>query len=203
MKRLFFLLLICASSLVSGGEVVELTDATFEHQTQASSGGTTGSWFVLFSAKGCKHCAIMEDGFKLLAEEEELAEKGIVIAKVDTPSNRKTSVRFEIKGTPTLIYLHRGKLHRYRGKRTKDAMKEFLVGHSGEGGKPIPVPPTFIMELFLIGKAVWTEFYRSLAGKNGTAGIAVIFLTVMTFAVFTLLLCILVMPSTKSKQKES
>ncbi len=42
--------------LVSASEVVELTDANFEHLTQASTGATTGDWFVAFSAPWCGHC---------------------------------------------------------------------------------------------------------------------------------------------------
>jgi len=37
-----------ASADDDGMVVVQLTDGTFEHQTQASTGMTTGSWFVLF-----------------------------------------------------------------------------------------------------------------------------------------------------------
>jgi len=37
-------------SSVALGEVVELTTANFEHLTQASTGQTTGKWFVKFYA---------------------------------------------------------------------------------------------------------------------------------------------------------
>jgi hypothetical protein len=41
-------LLLVAALVVPAArsEVVQLTDATFEHLTQASSGGTTGKWLV-------------------------------------------------------------------------------------------------------------------------------------------------------------
>ena len=58
MRSAAFLLLLsllaCLSFLPvpvrSSSAVVELTDATFEHLTQASSGSTTGDWFVEFYA---------------------------------------------------------------------------------------------------------------------------------------------------------
>jgi hypothetical protein len=53
------LALCCGEVAVRGGEAVAaaptsfvhtLTDATFEHDTQASTGSTTGDWFVEFYA---------------------------------------------------------------------------------------------------------------------------------------------------------
>ena len=33
-----------------------LNDNTFEHQTQAATGATTGDWFVLFTKEECEDC---------------------------------------------------------------------------------------------------------------------------------------------------
>ena len=36
--------------------VRELTDSTFEHQTQAATGATTGDWLVMFFTPACSLC---------------------------------------------------------------------------------------------------------------------------------------------------
>ena len=36
--------------------VGELTDSTFEHQTQAATGATTGDWLVMFFTSSCQLC---------------------------------------------------------------------------------------------------------------------------------------------------
>jgi len=46
----FVSILVWMNNAVVNGEVVELTDDNFEHQTQASTGQTTGKWFVKFYA---------------------------------------------------------------------------------------------------------------------------------------------------------
>ena len=42
-------------STVEAAEVHVLTDSTFEHQTQASTGQTTGKWLVKFYAPWCEY----------------------------------------------------------------------------------------------------------------------------------------------------
>lgn len=118
--------------------VVELTDANFEHDTQASTGGTTGTWFVKFYAPWCGHCKAMAPAW------EELANKlkgKINVAKLDARSNTVTAKRFKIQGFPTLFLLHQGKMHEYRGERTVEKMKAFAEGEwKNTDAKDIPPP---------------------------------------------------------------
>ncbi|CAN0015256.1 unnamed protein product, partial [Choristocarpus tenellus] len=44
---------------VDVAEVVVLSSVNFEHLTQASTGATTGDWFVKFYAPWCGHCKKM------------------------------------------------------------------------------------------------------------------------------------------------
>jgi hypothetical protein len=47
--------LVLGIPAVDAAEVHVLTDATFEHQTQASTGQTTGKWLVKFYAPWCEY----------------------------------------------------------------------------------------------------------------------------------------------------
>lgn len=76
MRQLFFSFILLIASFVLGTAstdgvfdgVVELTDETFEHQTQASTGMTTGSWFVLFEEDdqdgGAENCEVCRSTIK-------------------------------------------------------------------------------------------------------------------------------------------
>ncbi len=52
MRQLFSRVLLCATflllGLTSAQIAVELTDDNFEHDTQATTGSTTGDWLILF-----------------------------------------------------------------------------------------------------------------------------------------------------------
>ncbi len=47
--------------------VKELNDNTFEHQTQAATGATTGDWFVLFVKDECPECELLRARWEALA----------------------------------------------------------------------------------------------------------------------------------------
>jgi hypothetical protein len=121
-----FVVLSKASSVASA--VVELTDATFEHQTQASTGMTTGSWFVLFSNNESRD---LSDGtikpiLSALADpssppgdegdsepDTTLADRGIVFATVDCDNTgKKTCQRFNII-PPALLFFHQKSMYAY------------------------------------------------------------------------------------------
>ena len=167
---------------------------------QASTGMTTGSWFVLFKAEQCGHCARIQPIFDQLGDDDEIAEKGIVLATMDVPSNRKTAARFHITGFPVMLFLHRGQIYRFKGRRTLENLKKFVVEdvQSMLGG-PIP-PPLSNLEVMLreISSAA-QDFYDAASGRGGTVGMALTVLMVMFVLLIVILVAMCFWPSTRSE----
>lgn len=123
--------------------VKDLTDASFEHDTQASSGSTTGDWLVEFYAPWCGHCKTLAPTWESLAEWARDEQVPVSIAKVDATVHSLTARRFGIRGYPSLRLLSQGRVYEYQGPRTLDALKKW-VGERGwlaEGVKSYPMPP--------------------------------------------------------------
>lgn len=122
--------------------VIALTESTFEHDTQASTGATTGRWFVKFYAPWCAHCKRLTPVWERLATE--LQGSGVNVAKVDATAEKALSRRFKITSFPTLRYFANGKMYSYTGERTFEAMYKFAVESFADApATPVPQPPTF------------------------------------------------------------
>ncbi len=83
MVSLLVLAVLCTATGVLGSsyptEVIELTDANFEHDTQAASGQTTGVWAVLFTDSTLKRHERAVQVLKELAADDE---KELIYAQV-------------------------------------------------------------------------------------------------------------------------
>lgn len=127
----------CLLSIAFASNVIELTDSTFEHDTQASSGATTGSWLIdfygtnslvhnLFSnatlAPWCGHCKKLEKNYEKVSDE---LQGQVNVAKVDVPANKKTGERFGIKGFPTILMIDQGKVYTFQGERSVKGLLAF------------------------------------------------------------------------------
>ncbi|KAH8293097.1 hypothetical protein KR044_002675, partial [Drosophila immigrans] len=119
--------------------VKELSDETFEHLTQASTGATTGDWFIFFNSAECVLCqrlyAIWESvGGKL--------KRKINVARVNAlAAGVSTAKRFNIVSAPEFILLRQGKFYRYTLKEfTPQAFIEFAEGGFAKTSHPEPVP---------------------------------------------------------------
>lgn len=131
---------------VSLSAVIDLTDVTFEHQTQASTGQTTGKWFVKFYAPWCGHCKTLAPVWEELDQrlQEENGQDGIIIAKVDTTKETEVGKRFKIESFPTLKYFADRKMYNYKGSRNIDELYEFVTeGYKLQiGDATIPAAPS-------------------------------------------------------------
>eukprot|EP00775_Hariotina_reticulata_P012697 gene12697-12828_t len=97
------LLLAASNSFSQPVDVVKLSSQTFEHQTQAATGQTTGHWCVLFSNSSnsdSKQQVVAEDAWEQLAADED---KTTIYAKVDVGRSTAVSSRFNIQATPAAI----------------------------------------------------------------------------------------------------
>lgn len=122
--------------------VQDLTDSTFEHLTQASTGATTGDWFVLFYTDECQACRRLQAGLDTLA----CGLKGRAnVARVNKETyGEKTGRRFGLglDSTPALIYFRHGKMYRYTlAKFDPESMNSFVLGfYKNYPAESIPLP---------------------------------------------------------------
>ena len=97
---------------------IHLTDETFEHETQAATGATTGDWFVYFYDKNCHACTMFKAVWRFFAkkvnEDEDLY---VNVAKVDIDESPETVRRFKLYSFPSLVYFHKGQYYVIPDKR--------------------------------------------------------------------------------------
>uniref|UniRef100_A0A336MJM0 CSON002057 protein n=1 Tax=Culicoides sonorensis TaxID=179676 RepID=A0A336MJM0_CULSO len=91
--------------------VKELTDATFEHLTQASTGATTGDWFVFFYSQKCVDCQRLNALWEGVGANLKLR---MNTARVNIETGGvETGKRFGVEKTPEFIFIRSGKFYRY------------------------------------------------------------------------------------------
>merc|ERR1712150_160810 len=119
-------------------------DETFEHETQATTGSTTGAWLVTFGAGGCERCAKLEaalDGIQ-----EDLQEIYAVAAYVDRADSTGLWKRFGLKKVPTTQLFSKGWMYTYEGAEDGPELVKFVNDrlNSPKGGRKIPLEPGFV-----------------------------------------------------------
>ncbi|CAI5502323.1 unnamed protein product [Closterium sp. Naga37s-1] len=163
---LLALISVAAASDFRPYRVRALTDASFEHDTQASSGQTTGRWFVLFATSDCLTSADSASPcHRILASLKEAASAAddvpgrlFIAAQVDVDANPKLKKRFGVGSEPVL------KLFRDRAMFSfPQASLPSLISRHGMGGG-----------LDDTGEEVDEEFegegYAAAAGGAGAGG---------------------------------
>jgi len=121
-------------------DVIQLSDDNFEHLTQATSGSTTGNWFIQFSKAGCFHCKAFASIWEMLATKL----KGeIPVATVDVSRSPETKKRFlstEAESLPSLFLVKNGQAYIYHGaKDSPEKLEEFARG-GFKTAKSFPIP---------------------------------------------------------------
>lgn len=153
--------------------VIQLDDLTFEHDTQASTGSTTGDWFVKFYAPWCGHCQRLAPDWESLAN---TLEGKINVAEVDCTTNQVTCTRFEIGGYPTLLFFKDGKYYKYSGPRTVEDMAKFAtVSYADTEPTTVPKAGYTLLEMALNKvKSIPAETYVVYqTSKIGSAAILI------------------------------
>jgi len=171
--------------------IVTLNDSNFQQETTPNEeeGSSSSSWFILFKAKRCPHCQFIQPKFQELASDESLT-NSIQFGQLDVPSNRDTTVRFKVRGFPTLLYLdyQTQMVYKYKGDRSASAMKEWLTKEDKGKGTPLPPPLTSFQTSIASLKAVAVELKGMAKGHQGIVGYGIViimsvilFLMMITF----------------------
>jgi len=120
----------------------DLTDTSFEHLTQASSGATTGDWLVSFGKDECEECHALTARLETVA----CKLKGRMnVARMNKGSTgAATGRRFAVNTLPALIFFRFGKMYRYTLEKYDVASLVSFVDHFYKNvpGEPVPLPKT-------------------------------------------------------------
>ena len=180
--------------------IIELTDENFEHLTQASTGQTTGKWFVFFSSQKCPHCTTLYPKWKTLSEElsTEHPDSSVLVAMVDVTNSPELVQRFNIQSMPTLYYFADMGMYEYGPKspRNVDSLINYVLEGYKSGEKlDVPSRPRLLQMVADLRKhvhdievlnALLNDFEEILLQRKNAA-----VLLFLTGAAFGILLCTL------------
>lgn len=165
-----YLLVLFFTALVSCSRVVVLESSNFEHQTQASTGATTGDWLIQFYAPSVLHLQAMWEEIA-----EVLNEDGLVnVAKIDAMMNQDVANRFNIQELPSIIFISKGFVYMYSGEVTTEDIVQFARSpYRRLDGAPVPPVLTFQEKAVILIKNIKNAYYIGTenAIKEVSAGI--------------------------------
>lgn len=129
--------------------VKELSDANFEHLTQASTGATTGDWFVFFYSSDCVICQRLYAVWEAVGAD---LKRRMNVARVNRlESGISTAKRFLVQQSPEFLYIRQGKFYRYKLKDyTPAAFIKFAEHTYSKDSKGENVPPiaTSVIDIY-------------------------------------------------------
>mmetsp|Transcript_38374 Transcript_38374/g.108475 ORF Transcript_38374/g.108475 Transcript_38374/m.108475 type:complete len:199 (-) Transcript_38374:252-848(-) len=190
--RLMLLSALAASAFGLPYAVELLSDKQLEHQTQASTGQTTGWWAVHFFTNKCPEC----DALNALLDEVAPKElTNVIFSKVNCAINPDVAKRFGITQFPHLVLFKDRKMFVHPEPSKIQAQESLLrfVDHvsDSEEGLPVPEPSSFLAEVALELAALHAE--------HPTAVYCVMFLGISAVALSVLAL---IFPRGKFSGKE-
>jgi thiol-disulfide isomerase/thioredoxin len=201
LQPLFRGLLLLSAIFFVHAEIVDLTDATFEHQTQASTGSTTGSWLVMFRAPLCQSCSQIRSDMEALSQDPELYERGIVLGSVDAIESPQTTVRFQITNAPTVVFIHKKQVYRLQDGEdlSQESLKSFVLGdYAQRRATPVPGIPS-ALDKFLEGLV---SLKKTLKEEGGSATIAILGVAILTLVGVLVALVVTLAGAGKKNKKE-
>lgn len=122
--------------------VKELSDENFEHLTQASSGATTGDWFIMFYTPKCVDCLRLTAVWEAVAAD---LKTRMNVARVDkSEQGSATAERFQVENVPAFVFMRQGKFYKYDiGKYDIKSFVRFAQDwYKNVTPEKVPVPQT-------------------------------------------------------------
>lgn len=155
-------------------QLVPLTDRNFEHDTQAATGQTTGSWVVLFTDLRCDKCKDAEQALLKASTEQQP-----IPAQVNVLDSPKTCKRFLVSHVPELRLFRDRLMYTYKGAWNTAAISAFIQGSWKDGvGEVVPAEDSSIFEYFEGLSKSWQASLEYFSRRPGLlAGIGAILAT--------------------------
>lgn len=166
--------------------VKELEDTNFEHLTQASTGSTTGDWFIQFYDSQCLECNRLASVWETVGAK---LKRRMNVARVNRATKGVlTSKRFKVEQVPEFILIRSGKFYRYNLKKYD---VESFVGFSTSwfnrvAAEKVKTPATPFEDLLDFIVVTLRGFSPNVISENPTVVLAII---LAVFVILALICC--------------
>ncbi|XP_024048651.1 thioredoxin-related transmembrane protein 4 isoform X2 [Terrapene carolina triunguis] len=133
-----------------------------------------GQWMVQFYAPWCPACQQIEAAWENFAKESEHLD--ITVGKVDVTQEPGLSGRFFVTTLPTIYHAKDGVFRRYRGSRTSEDLRGYILERKWEAVEPVAgwKSPSSIMMHGMAGLFHFSGWIRQIHSYfTGTLGIHV------------------------------
>jgi len=154
---LIFAVCVMVATVVSEGDVVDVTTASFDEVV-----GSNSLVLVEFYAPWCGHCKKLAPEYAKAAAT--LKTDGVVLAAVDATIEKDLAGKYGVRGYPTLKVFKNGDPQDYKGGRTEDTIVSYMRKLSGPPAKTLNTQEeidAFIAE----HKVAVVGYFKELSGE--------------------------------------